>query len=126
MCISLVELFAHRQYVSSPVSCYFDRKMYTFIDTQRPPEHNEPYDRYIPLFQIDEDALENSFLIDLNDKSISGKWRDFEFCFEEFCQRNQLWNRWWDYYKKAVNEIAIQWCQEHNIKYRGENDFENQ
>lgn len=126
MYVSLMELFKHRQYVSFPTSCYFDRKTYTFIDTQSPPEQDVSYDRFIPLFQIDQDGLKNRFLYDLNDKCISSKWRDFEFCFEEFCQQNHLWNRWWDYYMSAVNQIAIHWCEENNIKYRGENDIENQ
>lgn len=126
MCILLKELFAYRQYAGSPIWYYFDRKTYSFVETNSlPMDHDESYARYIPLFSVDQDALENSFLTDLNDKRILHKWHNFEFCFEEFCQQNHLWNRWWDYYTDAVYQIAIQWCVEHNIKYRGENDFEN-
>lgn len=118
MHISLKELFIYRQYTDGPVHNYFDRKTYTVCrEAQLDNEQNAPYIRYIPLFQVDEQALQNEFIQGYMPK---GAWRKFlecPFCFEEFMQRNNEWYHWWDFYKKAICDIARQWCVENHIAF---------
>ena len=120
MQISLKKIVLHMYNVY-----WFDRKTYTFVYSDVPPENDECYRRYIPLVQLDQEDLTDQFMDELNDKVILRKWKNFEFCFEEFCQREHLSSRWFDYYKNAKKQAAIQWCKEHKIKYRGEEDFED-
>lgn len=102
--------------------CYcFDRKTYRLCDISHlATKSDETYVRYIPLFQVDKDAIENDFILDLHDKHLLRKYSTSDVCFEEFVQRNNLWNPWWTYYKRAVTQIAIHWCENNNINYRNE------
>ena len=118
MRISLKELFIYRQYTDGPVYNYFDRRTYTVCREEHLDNvQNTPYVRYIPLFQVDEQALQNEFIQRYMPKGAWRKFQDSLYCFEEFMQRNNEWYHWWDFYKKAVYTIARQWCIEHHIAF---------
>ncbi len=118
MCISLNDFFWHRQYADAPVYYYFDRKTYAICEKEHMEDAQDmPYARYIPLFQVDEQALQNEFIQQCMYK---GAWRKFQecpYCFEEFMQRSNEWSHWWDFYKKSVCDIARQWCVENHISF---------
>lgn len=119
MQITISELFTHRQYTDFPAAYCFDRKTYSFCDPSWLSFQNGAfYQRYISLFQIDQNAIEKAFLFNLHNKQIFNKYKTNNMCFEEFVQQNNLWDQWWDYYKMQVNQIAIQWCEKNKINYR--------
>ena len=118
MHITISELFRYRQYKFFPVAYCFDRKTYSIQDaTLLSMPKTETYERLIPLFQIDQDNIQNAFIQTLNNKPLMNKYNTRNVCFEEFVQLNNLWKQWWDYYRKTVSEIAIEWCQKNKIKY---------
>lgn len=121
MYVSISDLVSHRQYTDFPAAYCFDRKTYSFCDpTWLSLQKSELYPRYIPLFQIDQHAIENAFLLNLHNRQILRKYNASNVCFEEFVQQNNLWRQWWDYYVKRVKQIAIHWCENNNINYRNE------
>lgn len=121
MYITISDLFCHRQYTTVSPSYCFDRKAYAFCDSSWLSSKNSGfYVRYIPLFQVDQTAIEHDFLVDSHNKHILHKYNASNVCFEEFIQRNNLWFQWWDYYQKKVKQIAIQWCENNSINYRDE------
>jgi len=118
MHIPLKELFLYRQYTDGPVFYYFDRKKYTIISLESIESSQDlPYERYIPIFQVDEKALQNSYIQRFMGKSAWHKYQNASLCFEEFLQRNGAWNSWWDYYKESVCDIARQWCKKHGVSF---------
>ena len=65
MYINLETLFLHRQYVDHPIYYYFDKKSYTIVEVnnpnQPPKSDTEHYERYIPIFNIDENKIINDY-----------------------------------------------------------------
>lgn len=119
MYIHIEELFRHRQYTDFPMAYCFDRKTYTICDSVYLDLPNEGfYERYIPLFQIDQDAIENNYIQQLNNREILRAFQQKDICFEAFIQQNALWDDWWQYYKETVYQIAEQWCEINAIKYK--------
>ena len=118
MRISLNDFFRHCQYTDGPVYYYFDRKTYTICEKERMEDALDvPYVRYIPLFQVDEKALQDEFIQQYMYKGAWRKFQDSPYCFEEFMQRNNEWYHWWDFYKKSVYQIARQWCMDNLISF---------
>lgn len=121
MYVAISELFSYRQYVDFPVAYCFDRKTYRFCDCSHLDlPGNSAYERFIPLFQIDQKAIEMSFISSFHNQYFLLKYNASKTCFEEFAQQNNLWNQWWEYYKESVNHVAVQWCENNNIKYKNE------
>lgn len=119
MYIAISDLVSYRQYTAIPPVYCFDRKKYRFADFSRLSSQNsEPYLRYIPLFRIDQNMIEEEFLLGLHDKQLLCRYHASNICLEEFAQQNHLWRQWWDHYESQVKQIAIQWCEENNINYR--------
>ncbi len=122
MRISLLELFSHRQYTDFPVSYYFDRKTYTICwKEQLEDPQDTPYPRYIPLFRVDEQALQNDYIQRFMGKSAWRKYQEGTDCFRTFMDRNGEWDGWWRFYEKTVFEIAKQWCGENHISFVDDN-----
>ena len=119
MQIELKTLFIYRQYVDYPMAYYFDRKTYNIVDAAASLElTDETYERCIPLFQIDEEALQDEFILQLNNKKILSDYRQRTVCFGEFIDKRYLGDSWWRFYEGKVYEAAADWCQKNNIKYR--------
>lgn len=118
MYTDFITLFSYRQYVGSPVYYYFDRKTYKICDVASVPPESNYYKRYVPLLQIDEEAIQQSFIEQINDRHLIRKYKERNVCFEAFLQQYNLWERWWSYYRNKINLIAQQWCDEHSIKYK--------
>ena len=118
MYVSLEDLFTYRQYVDFPLAYCFDRETYSFCDASEL-KFNETlyYDRFVPMFRIDEKKLEYSYIMQLNNRTIYNLYRKNTDCFEAFLERNNMWDDWWDYYKKNVYHIAEQWCKDNAIVY---------
>ena len=117
MHIDFTTLFSYRQYVNCPVRFCFDRKKYKVCDINSIYFEEDNYNRYVPLFQIDEEAINQEFINQLNDKQILHKYSARKVCFEEFLQQYGLWERWWSFYRNKINMVAQQWCNEYAIKY---------
>ena len=118
MRISLTELFAYQQYANRPVYYFFDRKTYTICDiTSLDLRQDLPYIRYIPLFQVDEEAIQQDYILRFMGKRAWRKFQESIFCFEEFMQMNNEWNSWWRFYQQTVDEIARQWCTDNHIAF---------
>lgn len=118
MKISLDELFLYRQYPGYPVEFYFDRKKNNIVSKEDVDLNKScDYRRYIPLYSINQEQIELSFILQLNDKKILSQYKNRNTCFEEFLQKNNLYYTWWKYYKNTVINIIIQWCEENKIHY---------
>ena len=115
---TLTELFAYRQYIGIPISYFFDRKTYSFCEGSfLPTMEDSPYPRYIPLFQIDQEKIQEMYILQKNEGHIQQEFLACNCCFEEFIQRKGLWNDWWSYYRLSVYQLAKHWCEKHSIKY---------
>lgn len=118
MKVTLTELFTYRQYIGIPTSYFFDRKTYSFCEgSSLPPTEDSPYPRYIPLFQINQEQIQEMYILQKNEGSIQREFLNRDCCFEEFIQRRRLWNDWWSYYRMTVYQIAKSWCENHSINY---------
>lgn len=119
MYIKLSELFIYRQYKAYPISFYFDRKTYTVVSSTFFCEHkyDEVYERFIPLFQIDEERIQDNFIREFNNKKLLRDYENKTVCFEAFARDCSIWRQWWDYYKKIVYQIASDWCRDNHIRY---------
>lgn len=118
MRISLTELFIHRQYADTPVYYCFDRKTYTVCDKEHMEEAQDlPYVRYIPLFQVDEQALQKEYVQQYMPKGTWRKLQEDSYCFDAFIERCNEGRAWWDFYEKAVHDLARQWCIENHIVF---------
>ena len=119
MHIDLETLFIYRQQVDYPIAYYFDKKTYAIVDSNFKLDlSNEYYERYIPLFQIDELKIQNDYIQQINNKKILHEYNQQQFCFEEFLQRHLMWDNWWCFYKNVVYQLAINWCKKNNIQYK--------
>lgn len=38
--------------------------------------------------------------------------------FKDTLRRHGIEEQWWDYRRQALREIAVEWCEEHKVKYR--------
>jgi hypothetical protein len=118
MRISLKELFIHRQYMDGPVYYYFDRKTYTVCDREHMEDEQDlPYVRYIPLFQVDEQALQKAYIQQYMPKGTWRKLQESPLCFGAFIEINHKERAWWDFYMKVVYDQAKQWCMENHIVF---------
>lgn len=117
--IELETLFSYRQRIDYPIEYYFDRRTYTIVDSaSKLTLSNECYERYIPLFQIDEFKIQDDYIQQLNNKIVLYKYNRRDVCFEEFIQRHLLWDDWWNFYKNIVYQIAKEWCKCNNLQYK--------
>jgi hypothetical protein len=120
MKVTLAELFTYRQYVGIPISYCFDRKTYSFCESSfLYSSEDSPYPRYIPLFQINQEQIQEMYILQKNEGNIQQEFLNRNCCFEEFIQRRALWNDWWSYYRMSVFQTAKSWCADHSIKYEG-------
>ena len=118
MRISLEELFIHRQYANYPIYYYFDRKTYTICPADLLEQNQDvPYVRYIPLFQHNNEEMQNEYIQRFMGKKAWMDYKESTFCFEEFMQRNRKWDSWWDFYYKSVCDFARKWCIENHIAF---------
>lgn len=118
MKISLDELFLYRQYTNYPMEFYYDKKEKVILPKEYVKfDDSSPFERFIPLFRINQENIEMSFIIHLNDKKLLSQYKKRNVCFEEFLQINNLYSEWWNYYKNAVFDIIIKWCDENRIHY---------
>ena len=119
MYVKLEELFSYRQYDDAPIEYYFDRKRYAIVDRSAVLHSSqEHYERYVPLYQINEQELQEDYIVHWNNKKLLFDYRHRSVCFEAFLQERALWNDWWEYYVKRVRQIAIDWCKENRISYK--------
>ena len=118
MRISLKELFSHSQYTNRPVYYYFDKKTYTICDINSlDHQQNLPYIRYIPLFQVDEEAIQQEYILRFMGKRAWRKFQESSVCFEAFMQTNNEWNSWWRFYQQTVYALIKQWCNDNHIVF---------
>ena len=116
--VKLSELRRYYNRVGALIEYYFDRKTYAVVDAETISlTLDEPYQRYIPLYQIDEEQLQDDYINSWNDKKMLYEYEHAPYCFEAFIQRRSLANNWWRFYCKQVSYIAVSWCEEHHIKY---------
>ena len=119
MYIELETLFDYRQYTGAPVHFYFDRKTYQIVDAKsREAVSNVPYERYLPLFQIDEEAMQEAYILQLNRKDILYAYRRRMAGFREFVESYGLWEDWWQSYCDTVCRYAMEWCRKNHINYK--------
>ena len=77
MKISLDELFLYRQYPGYPVEFYFDRKKNNIVSKEDVDLNKScDYRRYIPLYSINQEQIELSFILQLNDKKILSQYKN--------------------------------------------------
>ncbi len=119
MKVSISELFEYRQYKDAPLAYCFDRKKYEICDISFLHEQNDDiYQRFIPLLQIDEEKIQESFIRSLNDKKILRQYKTSEFNFSVFVESPAwLWPRWREYYRKTVFDLEKEWCENNSIYY---------
>lgn len=122
MRISLDELVRQQH----NIGCWFDRKTYTICHCDPPDADDLPYRRYIPMFQIDWNMIYIDFVDDLNDGHIKTRWKHSGLSVSAFIEREDLERCWFEYLYAAKRKLAIQWCQENNIRYEGEHAVEDQ
>lgn len=121
MTISPEQLFSYRQYTGQPPAYCFDTLTYTFCDVsylQYEPSAPHYYERYVPLFQIDETALQARFIRKQNNTALSRAFTAKTVCFEAFVHEQNLWDDWWEYYKACVYSTAVAWSEAHGICIR--------
>lgn len=118
MHIELETLFTYRQYVGASISYCFDRKTYQIVAADSAevlPE--ESYDRYLPLFQINEEDIQEAYILQLNRKDVLYAYRRRTVDFRTFVETHSSWEDWWQYYRTMVRNHAIEWCQKNHIRY---------
>ena len=125
MYIELQELFAHRQYVNHPIYYYFDRKTYAIVQVDKPnmkPNSNIGYyERYIPMFQVDNEKIEEAYVDSLNNPKLKKDFKESHIDIAEYLIRNYSYYKaddWYDFYYNQVCKIAILWCKNNNIRYK--------
>ncbi len=82
------------------------------------PDDNEIDDYEIMedfCYSIEDKELRNKMISAINGK---GAFRRFKDKIYEY----DLTDDWYDYQDKKFKEIAIEWCEMHNIEYGGENE----
>lgn len=120
MKIPISELYRHWQSTDFPVAYCFDRKTYTVCEISCLEEANdEPYQRYLPLLQIDRDKIEERFIESFNDRQLLYKYKkDPNFNFHHFVEsQGWWWDRWWGFKRKVIFDLQREWCEEHHIQY---------
>lgn len=119
MHIELETLYDYKQYVGEPICYYFDRKTYQIVDADSVEERSEdPYERYLPLFQIDEERMQEAYILQLNRKDILYAYRCQTGSFRSFADTYGLWQDWWQYEREKVRQCAIEWCEKNHIRYQ--------
>ena len=123
MYIDMKTLFLHRQYVDHPIYYYFDRKSYTIVEVNnpnQPPKSNtEHYERYIPMFQIDEEQIVAAYLESLNNPKLEKDFRESLIDIAEYLIRNYSYYKaddWYQFYEAQVCQIAADWCEQNHIQ----------
>ena len=94
---------------------YFDRKSYTVIEADKPLICDEPYERYIPLFQIDDCQLELEYIKSFNQPKLLKAYLQEK---GDFIDRNNMRYGFVDFRDKEIEKLAIEWCEKNNINYR--------
>lgn len=126
MYIELTKLYSFRQYKNSPIYYYFDKTDYEVVSIEKAAQYlssnsnldSQEQERFIPLFQVDEEQLEIDYLtqryFNHPEKLVKKGFSEFYKYLEE----NLLEFDWTCYYKKRVIEQAKEWCIINGIVYK--------
>ena len=126
MYIELTKLYSFRQYKNSPIYYYFDKTDYEVVSIEKAAQYlssnsnldSQEQERFIPLFQVDEEQLEIDYLtqryFNYPEKLVKKGFSEFYKYLEE----NLLEFDWTCYYKKRVIEQAKEWCIINGIVYK--------
>ena len=125
MYIETKELILYAKDIGNPIRYYFDRKTYTIIEVETPntpPRSDEEhYERYIPMFQVDEEQIEEAYLESLNNPKLTKDFRESHIDIAEYLIRNYSYYKaddWYQFHDEQVCKIATDWCEQNHIKYR--------
>ena len=120
MYIQLKELFIYRQYKEHPIYYFFDKKTYKIadLDFYEENKNKDPYERFIPMFQIDEDEIAYDFVSKLNNKKLMRDYQNRKVCSDAFIEDYGLDRSWWEFYVNTTFQIASDWCRENHISFK--------
>ena len=118
MKIKISELFKYRQYTETDMMYCFDKKECCVCDVSMLNyESDTPYQRFIPLLQIDEQLIQAEYLKYINDKRIEKTFEKSRLCFAAFIEQMGLQNDWWNYFVTDVFNKQREWCEKNAVKY---------
>ena len=125
MYIDMKSLFHHRQYVGGLTYYYFDKKEYKIVEVEKPnsppPSDTIYYERYIPMFQVDDDKIQRDYVASLNNPKFTKDFEESHIDIAEYLIRNHSYYKaedWYEFYYQEVCKIAAEWCDNNHIRYK--------
>ena len=126
MHVILEDLFSFHNLANyDPYYC-FDRKTYEICHASLLRKNDtEPFVRYVLMMQVDEEQMQLDFVTSFHNRILLKDFGHVPGGFFHFCEKHDLLRLWRDYHCAEVGKLAIAWCNEYKIKYKGGRELYN-
>lgn len=123
MYLELNQIFSYFEYVSEPISTYFNEKNYQINSKKERDEliNFETFDTsdFLIIPQINRNEIVVKYLTEKNNQSLLRKQNDKDFYhrFHWYTEDNLLVDEWIDFEKTELIKLAVKWCEQNQIKF---------